>query len=96
MSLPPKHLGSVVQSFITHTYSRLNTYIQDREAYLDALNTFYRIPLAEGRERFGPRFCNNPYLTAAHNTHKVYGWMLLPCYLSFASRIHTHTTVVPA
>jgi hypothetical protein len=44
---------------------------KDRNAYLDALNTFYRVGLEEGRERYGPRFCNNPFLTAAHNSHKV-------------------------
>lgn len=44
---------------------------QDRNAYLDALNVLYRVGLDEGRERYGPRFCNNPFLTAAHNSHKV-------------------------
>ncbi len=48
---------------------------QDRDTYLDALNTFYRVGLKEGRERYGPRFCNNPFLTAAHNSHKVGGCM---------------------
>lgn len=41
---------------------------EDRQMYLKSLNTFYRVPLAEGRKRFGPRFANNPLLTSAHNS----------------------------
>jgi len=41
---------------------------EDRQTYLESLNTFYRVPLAEGRARFGPRFANNPLLTSAHNS----------------------------
>lgn len=52
-------------------YPPINMHVKDRDAYLDALNTFYRVGLEEGRDRFGPRFCNNPFLTAAHNSHKV-------------------------
>ena len=42
----------------------------DRHAYLASLDTFYRTSLGDGRRRFGPRFANNAFLTAAHNTHK--------------------------
>lgn len=40
----------------------------DRQTYLESLDIFYRIPLADGRARYGPRFANNALLTAAHSS----------------------------
>ena len=42
----------------------------DRTKYLDTLNTFYRVDLEEGREKYGPDFANNHYVTACHNSKK--------------------------
>lgn len=33
-----------------------------------ALNTFYRVPLEEGQAVYGPRFVNNHYQIACHNS----------------------------
>jgi len=40
----------------------------DREAYLRALEVFYRVNETEGAARFGARFRNGAYFTALHNS----------------------------
>lgn len=65
------HRYDAIQWASIHMPRHQRTPMQDRDTYLDALNTFYRVGLDEGRGRYGPHFCNNPFLTAAHNSHKV-------------------------
>lgn len=40
----------------------------DRNRYLNALATFFRTPLTDGKRRFGPDFVNAAWLTACHNS----------------------------
>lgn len=39
-----------------------------RDRYLDALNVFYRTPMAEGQRLYGPDFVNAAWITACHNS----------------------------
>mmetsp|Transcript_13049 Transcript_13049/g.16736 ORF Transcript_13049/g.16736 Transcript_13049/m.16736 type:complete len:694 (+) Transcript_13049:149-2230(+) len=39
---------------------------EDRETFLNALHTFYTIPLEEGRSKYGERFINSKKLTLKH------------------------------